>query len=68
MGSPAYLTIKNSPVLQNSAKWAEHDFFITKRKDTEPRSAAAENFLTPGDPLVNFEKFRDGENLADEDL
>jgi primary-amine oxidase len=68
MGSPAHLTIKNSSVLQNSAKWAEHDFFVTKQKDSEPRSAAAENYLTPQDPLIDFAKFLDGENLVDEDL
>lgn len=59
MGSPAHLTIKNSSMLQNSAKWAEHDFFLMRQKDTEPRSSAAENYLTPQDPLVKFEGFFD---------
>jgi primary-amine oxidase len=68
MGSPAHLTIKKSPVLQNSARWAEHDFFFTRQKDAEPRSSATENYLLPHDPLVNFDDFFNGENLVNEDL
>ncbi|KUJ24496.1 amine oxidase catalytic domain-containing protein [Mollisia scopiformis] len=68
MGSPVHLTVKNSSNLLNSAKWTEHDFFVTKQKDTEPRSASPQNALTPEDPLVRFDSFLDGESLVEEDL
>ncbi|CZT12547.1 related to copper amine oxidase [Rhynchosporium graminicola] len=68
MGSPVHLTVKNSSNLLNSAKWTEHDFYITKQKDTEPRSASPLNALTPDDPLIRFDKFLNGESLVEEDL
>jgi primary-amine oxidase len=68
VGSPVHLTVLNSSSLLQSARWTEHDFYITKQKDTEPRSATPVNALTPDDPLINFSKFLNGENLVEEDL
>ncbi|KAG4435648.1 hypothetical protein IFR05_008870 [Cadophora sp. M221] len=48
VGSPAHLTIKNSTNLQRSAEWATSDFFITKQKDTEPRSATRSKITSGG--------------------
>lgn len=68
MGSPAHLTVQNSNNLRESGHFAEHNLFVTKQKDTEPRSAAAANAREPSEPLVNFAKFFNGESLDQEDL
>jgi primary-amine oxidase len=41
---------------------------VLKRKDPEPRSASSLNFLDPWDPLVDFSKFVDDEDIVQEDL
>lgn len=64
----AHLTVLNSSNLANAARWAEHDLFVTRRKDTEPRSAHAYNNQDVHDPPVNFGDFFDGESLVQEDL
>jgi primary-amine oxidase len=68
LGSPVYLTVQNSTNLESAANFATHNLFVTKQKDTEPRSAAAWNNQDPSDPLVDFNKFFDGESLDQEDL
>ncbi|KAK3322984.1 copper amine oxidase [Apodospora peruviana] len=69
VGSPAHLTIQESPILQRAAEWAKSDLFITRQKDTEPRSAVPTNSLTPGEPLVDFGRFlADNESIAGQDL
>lgn len=68
VGSPVHLTVQNSSSLLQSARWTEHNLYITKQKDSEPRSGSPVNALTPDDPLINFSSFLDGENIADEDL
>lgn len=67
-GSPIHLTIQNSSNLLNSAEFGTHHLYVTKQKDTEPRSAAAANSMDLGDPLVNFGNFFDSESLAQEDM
>lgn len=64
----AHLTVQNSSNLVHAAHWAEHDFYITKRKDTEPRSSHSMNNQDVHDPPVNFNEFLDGESLEQEDL
>jgi len=68
LGSPTYLTIQNSSITGLTNRWATHNLYVTKQKDTEPRSAAAWNNQDPQDPLVNFDTFFDGESLDQEDL
>jgi len=68
LGSPAYLTIQDSTIMGKANRFATHNLFVTKQKDTEPRSAAAWNNQDPYDPLVNFDTFFDGESLSQEDL
>ncbi|RMZ11590.1 hypothetical protein D0860_03316 [Hortaea werneckii] len=63
-----HLTIQDSSNLVNSANWAKHDLMITKRKDTEPRSAHAYNNQDVYNPVIDFDEFFDGENLEQEDL
>lgn len=59
----SHLAIENSTILKNSAKWAEHDIMISKRKDTEPRNTHAYNNQDTENPPVDFSKFFDGESL-----
>lgn len=68
IASPVHLTTQRSSTLHNSTTWAEHDLYVTKQKDTEPRSTSPLNVLTPDEPLVRFDRFLDGEDLVDEDL
>lgn len=63
MGSPPHLTILNSTTLGRSARWSEHDVWVLRNKDTEPRSADPLNYLAPHDPILDFEKMANGESL-----
>ncbi|KAJ9639223.1 hypothetical protein H2204_003834 [Knufia peltigerae] len=64
----AHLTIINSTNLKNSARFAEHHLYAVQQKDTEPRSAYPFSSLDPARPVVDFDKFFDGESLDQEDL
>ncbi|TVY13111.1 Membrane primary amine oxidase [Lachnellula arida] len=68
MGIPSHLSILNSTALRKSAEWAYKDLWLVKQKDTEPRSAEPLNYYVPQDPLVDFGKFVDDEEVVDEDL
>ena len=63
-----HLSVQNSSNLVNAANWAYHDLAITKRKDTEPRSANSLNGENVYNPLVDFDDFFDGESLQQEGL
>lgn len=63
MGNTPHLTILNSTTLGDSARWAEHDLWILRRKDTEPRSADPLNYLEPHDPIINFNSLANHESL-----
>jgi primary-amine oxidase len=67
MGNPANLSIINSTALDKS-EWAYKDLWLVKQKDTEPRSTEPLNVFNPGDPLVDFARIVDGEDVVDEDL
>ena len=66
MASTPHLTILNSTTLGDSARWAEHDIWILKQKDSEPRSADPLNYLEPKDPIINFQKMANGEDLEED--
>ncbi|KAE8447169.1 hypothetical protein EG329_011000 [Mollisiaceae sp. DMI_Dod_QoI] len=68
IGAPVHLTILNSTTLGKGAEWASHDLWALKRKDTEPRSSSPANALSPLDPIVDFSKFVDGEDIVQDDL
>jgi primary-amine oxidase len=68
MGSPVYLTVQNSSNLNRAGNFATHNLFATRQKDTEPRSVSAWNRQDTLNPLVDFDKFFDGESLDQEDL
>ncbi|KAK6438611.1 hypothetical protein LTR95_005183 [Oleoguttula sp. CCFEE 5521] len=63
MGNTPHLTIINSTTLGDSARWAEHDLWVLRQKDSEPRGADPFNFLEPFDPIVKFSQLADGESL-----
>lgn len=63
MGSTPHLTILNSSTLGESARWAEHDVWVLRRKDTEPASADPLNYLEPNEPIVHFTKLANHESL-----
>lgn len=68
IGTPIHLSIINSTTLGRAAEWAAQDLWVLKRKDTEPRSSSPLNALSPLDPIVDFGKFIDGEDIVQDDL
>ncbi|KAK2746498.1 hypothetical protein FQN57_003124 [Myotisia sp. PD_48] len=64
----AYLTVVDSSNLKQCANWAKHHLYIVKQKDTEPQSTSPYNCLDPAAPVVDFDKFFNGESLEQEDL
>lgn len=67
IASTPHLTILNSTTLGDSARWAEHDLWVLRNKDNEPRSADPLNYFAPKDPLIDFTKMADGESLRAND-
>jgi primary-amine oxidase len=63
-----HLTIENSTVLKNSARWAERDLMFSVAKETERRSTSIFNTMDKADPPIDFNKFFDGESLRQQDL
>ena len=51
-----------------NANWAMYNLAVSKRKETEPTSSSMWNINLPGEPMVDFDKFFDGENITQEDL
>jgi primary-amine oxidase len=68
MGNPPHLTMVNSTALRKAAEWAYHDLWVVKQHDWERRSASEYNAMEPEDPLVDFSKMIDGEDVVQEDL
>lgn len=64
MGNTPHLTVHNSTALGGSARWAERDLWVLRRKDEEPRGADPLNYLDAHDPLVDFSVLADGESLV----
>ncbi|KAJ3331836.1 hypothetical protein HDU76_002084 [Blyttiomyces sp. JEL0837] len=62
-----HLTSDNKRAKLN-ANWGKYAMAITKRKDTELSSSCTWNQNLPLAPLVDFDKFIDGENIEKEDL
>ncbi|KAH8774488.1 copper amine oxidase [Diaporthe sp. PMI_573] len=67
MGNTPHLTVLNSTSLGTSARWAERDIWVVRRKDEEPRAADPLSFLDTLNPLVDFSGFADGEALDREE-
>ncbi|KAJ7906597.1 copper amine oxidase, partial [Mycena leptocephala] len=67
-GAGMHLTIEDSPNLLKSQGFAKHALYVTKQKDTEVRASHANNDYDPGNPLIDFEKFFNSENLNQTDI
>ncbi|KAF7799943.1 hypothetical protein EIP86_011186 [Pleurotus ostreatoroseus] len=66
--SPIYNTVVGSKRMLNNANWARYNLAVSLRKDSEPSSSSVWNLNLPIDPVVDFHKFFDGENLTQQDL
>ncbi|KAK0556719.1 hypothetical protein OC844_005771 [Tilletia horrida] len=68
VGGGHHLSFPYSESLKNSAGFAREHLFVTKQKDTEVWSAHANNNYDTENPIINFDKYLDGESLEQEDL
>lgn len=68
IGTPSHRIVTNSPSSGVAAEWATQHLWVLKRKDTEPKSSTVFNAFSPTDPLVDFSKFIDNEEIMDDDL
>lgn len=68
MGSPVHLVIQNSTAISKAVEWASMDFWVTRQKDTEIKSGSPFNPQDIHDPLIDFSRYIDGENIEQEDL
>lgn len=66
--STSYLTVQNSNNLKKSGNWATHNLYALRQKDTELHSASPYNNMDTGNPVIDFNKYFDGESLEQEDL
>ncbi|KAL8276662.1 hypothetical protein RQP46_010930 [Phenoliferia psychrophenolica] len=67
-GAGMHLTIQNSSNLFNSQGFATHALYATKQHDNEQRSAHSSSDYDPQNPVIDFSKFFNSENLEQEDL
>ena len=68
IGAPSHRVAANSTSSGVAAEWATQDLWVLKRKDTEPKSSSVFQVLNPAEPLVDFRKFVDDEDIVDDDL
>ncbi|GJE94516.1 amine oxidase catalytic domain-containing protein [Phanerochaete sordida] len=66
--SPVHNTVVGSRRLLKNADWARYNLAVSRRKDAEPSSSSMWNMNLPGAPPVEFARFFDGEDLAQQDL
>jgi primary-amine oxidase len=68
MGTPPHLATINSTSAGRAAAWAEHDLWVLRQHDTEPRGASEWNAWEIADPLINFGDMVNDESTVQEDL
>ncbi|KAF8815578.1 amine oxidase catalytic domain-containing protein [Phlegmacium glaucopus] len=66
--SPIFNTVTGSKRMLKNANWAQYNLAISLRKETEPASSAMWNLNLPGEPVVDFHNFFDGDNITQQDL
>ncbi|KAJ3331834.1 hypothetical protein HDU76_002082 [Blyttiomyces sp. JEL0837] len=67
--NPQYLHLtSDNKRAKSNANWAKYAMAITKRKETEGSSSSTYNQNLPTAPIVDFDKFIDGESIDKEDL
>ena len=64
----SHLTVENSSNLVDAVHPFTFDLAVTRQKDTEPRSAHPYNGQDVYNPVINFDKFFDGEDLMQKDI
>ncbi|TFK22683.1 copper amine oxidase [Coprinopsis marcescibilis] len=67
-GTPIHSTVLESSIIKESAHFATHHMYVTKRKDSELHLSHSSNNMDSGKPIVDFSKFFDGESLEQEDI
>ncbi|BGP20022.1 hypothetical protein JCM10213_000596 [Rhodosporidiobolus nylandii] len=67
-GSGMASVIQNSTNLANSWGFTQHPLYVLKHHDSEFSVSHASNAYHPQDPVVDFSRYFDGENLEQEDL
>ncbi|WEW60662.1 DUF1965 and Cu_amine_oxid domain-containing protein [Emydomyces testavorans] len=60
--------VQNSNNLKKSGSWATHNLYALRQRDTELHSASPYNNLDTGNPVIDFNKYFDGESLDQQDL
>lgn len=68
IGPPTHLIATHSTIANDTVNFAKEHFYVTKRKDTEPRSASTLNSPRLSEQHVDFDRFFDGEGIEQEDL
>lgn len=68
IGPPTHLIATHSTAANSTVHFAKEHLYVTKRKDTEPRSASTLNDPKLGEQHVDFAEFLDGEAIEQEDL
>jgi primary-amine oxidase len=68
MGTPPHLATINSTSTGRAAAWAEHDIWVLRQHDTEPRGASEWNAWEITDPLIDFGTMVNGESTVQEDI
>ncbi|GAA5820220.1 hypothetical protein JCM3770_006065 [Rhodotorula araucariae] len=67
-GMGMYATIQNSTNAGPAMNFARAPLYVTKQHDSELVSAHPNSAYDPFNPIIDFEKYLDGENLEQEDL
>ncbi|GAA5855142.1 hypothetical protein JCM9279_001967 [Rhodotorula babjevae] len=67
-GAGMFSTIQNSSNAGPSINFAKAPLYVTKQKDSEFNSAHPNSAYSPFEPIIDFEKYLDGEDLVQEDL
>ncbi|KAK0538662.1 hypothetical protein OC835_001357 [Tilletia horrida] len=67
-GGGHHLSFSQSDSLKNAMGFARDHLYVTKQKDTEVFSSHANNNYDTENPIINFDKYLDGESLDQEDL
>ncbi|KAK4047619.1 hypothetical protein OIV83_005277 [Microbotryomycetes sp. JL201] len=67
-GAGMKLMVEHSDNLHKSQSFATNHFYVTKQKDNEHAAAHSSNAYDPINPVINFGRFFDSEDLEQEDL
>ncbi|KAI5475104.1 hypothetical protein MNV49_001929 [Pseudohyphozyma bogoriensis] len=66
--SNVHLTNLDAKRTLRNVQWAKKHAFVSRAKDTEPKSSSMWNMNLPGKPAVNFDSFFNDESVDQKDL